>query len=199
MRQILQKKSVQMPLLEQMRKLGSVELYNTFKKMNTSIKFKQPVMRLERVVNNRDAEDEVFVANNMEELHQAVMRNLNKSVGHEVSDDVVWGKVMEILRQNPVNLYSFVGLITVPSNQKTGHKKLNKYDDVFSKKVNKTNQTLTIWLMYSYEVLTKAHSYDISGELHEASSLTLLSQLVNAVSFGGLSNLTSKNLQNAMG
>jgi hypothetical protein len=54
----------------------------------------------------------------MEELHQAVMRNLNKSVGHEVSDDVVWGKVMEILRQNPVNLYSFVGLITVPSNQK---------------------------------------------------------------------------------
>jgi hypothetical protein len=33
--------------------------------------------------------------------------------------------------------------------------------------------------------------------LHEASSLTLLSQLVNAVSFGGLSNLTSKNLQNA--
>jgi hypothetical protein len=64
--------------------------------------------------------DEVIVANNMEE-HQAVMRNLNKSVGHEVSDDVVWGK-MEILRQNPVNLYSFVGLITVPSNQKTGHK-----------------------------------------------------------------------------
>jgi alpha-D-ribose 1-methylphosphonate 5-triphosphate diphosphatase PhnM len=81
----------------------------------------------------------------MEELHQAVMRNLNKSVGHEVSDDVVFGKVMEILRQNPVNLYSFVG--HNPSNQKTGHKKLNKYDDVFSKKVNKTNQTLTIWLM----------------------------------------------------
>jgi hypothetical protein len=47
MRQILQKKSVQMPFTtEQMRKLGSVELYNTFKKMNTSIKFKQPVMRL---------------------------------------------------------------------------------------------------------------------------------------------------------
>jgi hypothetical protein len=40
---------------------GSVELYNTFKKMNTSIKFKQPVMRLERVVNNRDAEDEVLL------------------------------------------------------------------------------------------------------------------------------------------
>jgi hypothetical protein len=104
---------------------------------------------------------------------------------------------MEILRQNPVNLYSFVGLITVPSNQKTGHKKLNKYDDVFSKKVNKTNQTLTIWLMTVMKYLQK-RTYDISGELHEASSLTLLSQLVNAVSFGGLSNLTSKNLQNAM-
>jgi Asp-tRNA(Asn)/Glu-tRNA(Gln) amidotransferase B subunit len=100
---------------------------------------------------------------------------------------------MEILRQNPVNLYSFVGLITVPSNQKTGHKKLNKYDDVFSKKVNKTNQTLTIWLMSTVMKYLQKHSYDISGE-HEASSLTLLSQLVNAVSFGGLSNLTSKNL-----
>jgi hypothetical protein len=41
-----------------------------------------------------------YLANNMEELHQAVMRNLNKSVGHEVSDDVVWGKVMEILRKS---------------------------------------------------------------------------------------------------
>jgi hypothetical protein len=44
---------------------------------------------------------------------------------------------MEILRQNPVNLYNFVGLITVPSNQKV-IKKLNKYDDVFDK-VNKTD------------------------------------------------------------
>jgi ribosomal protein S17E len=85
-------------------------------------------------------------------------------------------------------------------NQKTGHKKLNKYDDVFSKKVNKNKPNIDYMANeYSYEVLTKAHSYDISGELHEASSLTLLSQLVNAVSFGGLSNLTSKNLQNAMG
>jgi hypothetical protein len=81
------------------------------------------------------------------------MRNLNKSVGHEVSDDVVWGKVMEILRQNPVNLYSFVGLITVPSNQKTGHKKLNKYDDVFSKKVNKNKPNIDYMANeYSYEV-----------------------------------------------
>jgi trimethylamine:corrinoid methyltransferase-like protein len=70
-----------------------------------------------------------YLANNMEELHQAVMRILT-SVGHEVSDDVVWGKVMEILRQNPVNLYSFV--ITVPSNQKTGHK--NSINTMFSAK-----------------------------------------------------------------
>jgi hypothetical protein len=92
----------------------------------------------------------------MEELHQAVMRNLNKSVGHEVSDDVVWGKVMEILRQNPVNLYSFVGLITVPSNQKTGHKKLNKYDDVFSKKSEQNKPNIDYMANeYSYEVLTK--------------------------------------------
>jgi hypothetical protein len=39
------------------------------------------------------------VANNLEELHNAVMKSFNKSVGYEVSDEVVWGKVMEILRQ----------------------------------------------------------------------------------------------------
>jgi hypothetical protein len=44
--------------------------------------------------------------------------------------------------------------------------------------VNKDNIDIT-WQRDSHEVLT---SYDISGELHEASSLTLLSQLVNAVS-----------------
>jgi hypothetical protein len=93
----------------------------------------------------------------MEELHQAVMRNLNKSVGHEVSDDVVWGKVMEILRQNPVNLYSFVGLITVPSNQKTGHKKLNT--TMFSAKSEQNKPNIDYMANeYSYEVLTKAHS-----------------------------------------
>jgi hypothetical protein len=51
---------------------------------------------------------------------------------------------------------------------------------------------------YSYEVLTK-RTLTIFQESCTTSSLTLLSQLVNAVSFGGLSNLTSKNLQNAMG
>jgi hypothetical protein len=58
----------------------------------------------------------------------------NKSVGHEVSDDVVWGKV-EILRQNPVNLYSFVGLIS--SNQQVIRNSINT--TMFSAK--KTKQT----------------------------------------------------------
>jgi hypothetical protein len=88
--------------------------------MNTSIKFKQPVMRLERVVNNRDAEDEVFV-NNMEELHQAVMRNLNKSVGHEVSDDVVWESNGDTETKS-CKLVQLCWPYNVPSNQKTGHK-----------------------------------------------------------------------------
>jgi hypothetical protein len=71
-------------------------------------------------------------------------------------------------------LYSFVGLITVPSNQKTGHKKLNKYDDVFSKSEQNKPNIDYMANEYSYEVLTKAHSYDISGELHEASLLYYL-------------------------
>jgi hypothetical protein len=99
---------------------------------------------------------------------------------------------MEILRQNPINMYSFVGLITVPSNQKTGHKKLNRYESVFSKTVNKDKPNIIDYMAETVMKYLQAHSYDISGELHEASSLTLLSQLVNAVSFGGLSNLTSK-------
>jgi hypothetical protein len=48
---------------------------------------------------------------------------------------------------------------------------------------------------YSYEVLTKA-STTIFQEVHEASSLTI--STCKCGFFGGLSNLTSKNLQNAM-
>jgi hypothetical protein len=178
MRQILQKKSVQMPFTtEQMRKLGSVELYNTFKKMNTSIKFKQPVMRLERVVNNRDAEDEVF-ANNMEELHQAVMRNLNKSVGHEVSDDVVWGK--GDTETKSCKLVQLCWPYNCLIRKQVIRNSINT--TMFSAKKSENKPNIDYMANeYSYEVLTKAHSYDIS-ELHEASSLTLLSQLVNAVS-----------------
>jgi Asp-tRNA(Asn)/Glu-tRNA(Gln) amidotransferase B subunit len=64
--------------------------------------------------------------------------------------------------------------------------------------VNKTNQTLTIWLMSTVMKYLQKRTLTIFQESCTASSLTLLSQLVNAVSFGGLSNLTSKNLQNAM-
>jgi hypothetical protein len=89
-------------------------------------------------------------------------------------------------------MYSFVGLITVPSNQKTGHKKLNRYESVFSKTVNKDKPNIDYMANeYSYEVLTKAHSYDISGELHEAFSYFIISTCECSI-FGGLSNLTSK-------
>lgn len=203
MRQVLQKKSVQMPFSdEQMKKLGSIELYNTFKKMNTAIKFKKPIMSFFETVSDRDTVS-TYEANNLHELYYAVMKKLSTTkvdAGHEVPDTIVWRRVMEILRQNPINLYSFVGLVSVPSNQKTGHKKLNKYDSVFSKVENNDVPNIDYTANeFNYEVLTKAHSYDVTGELHEASTLTLLSQIVNAVSFGGLSNLTTKNLQNAMG
>jgi hypothetical protein len=66
----------------------------------------------------------------------------------------------------------FVGLITVPSNQKTGHKKLNKYDDVFSKKSEQKQPNIDYMANeYSYEVLTK-RTLLISGELHEASHIS---------------------------
>jgi hypothetical protein len=46
---------------------------------------------------------------------------------------------------------------------------------MFSAKVNKNKPNIDYMANeYSYEVLTKAHSYDISGELHEASSLYYL-------------------------
>jgi hypothetical protein len=136
-----------------------------------------------------------YLANNMEELHQAVMRNLNKSVGHEVSDDVVWGKVMEILRKS-CKLVQLCWPYNCPSNQKTGHKK--SINDDVSKKRNKTNQTLTIWLMSTVMKYLQKRTYDISGELHEASSLTTISTCKCGF-FGGLSNLTSKNLSECYG
>ena len=52
---------------------------------------------------------------------------------------------------------------------------------------------------FTFEVLTKEHDYDVSGKLNKRSSLALLSQLVNAISFGGLSDVNAMSLQNAMG
>jgi hypothetical protein len=54
----------------------------------------------------------------MEELHQAVMRNLNKSVGHEVSDDVVWGKSNGDTETKSCKLVQLCWPYNVPSNQK---------------------------------------------------------------------------------
>jgi hypothetical protein len=102
------------------------------------------------------------------------------------------GKSDGILRQNPINMYSFVGLITVPSNQKTGHKKLNRYESVFSKTVNKDKKILTTWQTSTVMKYLQKHIVTIFQESCMKLLLLLLSQLVNAVSFGGLSNLTSK-------
>jgi hypothetical protein len=194
-RQVLQKKSVQMPFSEeQMKKLGSMELYNTLKLLNTSIPFtKRRMSFLSPLASGRTITEEF---NNLQELYEYVTDHESYKIGSEKA----WDLILDILRQNPENLYNFVGTLTVPSNQKTGHKKFNKFSDVFT---NKPNKDLDVNIDYmanefNFEILSKAHEYDVSGKLHEASSLTLLSQLVNAVSFGGLSNLTSKNLQNAM-
>jgi hypothetical protein len=63
---------------------------------------------------------------------------------------------------------------------------------MFSAKVNKNKPNIDYMANeYSYEVLTKALLRYFRRVA--PSSLTLLSQLVNAVSFGGLSNLTSKS------
>lgn len=198
MRHILQKKSVQMPFThEQMRKLGGIELYNAFKSMNTAITFKQPTMNFVEIVGSFRADPVIYTANNLHELYKQVV---SESGGYGVSDNAVWSKVLEILRQNPINMYSFVGLLTLPSAQKTGQKKINKFSNVFSRTdtTDKPNIDYTA-SEFSYEVLTKAHDYDVSGAAMHASTLTLLSQLVNATSFGGLSNAATMKLHNAMG
>jgi hypothetical protein len=89
---------------------------------------------------------------------------------------------MEILRQNPVNLYSFVGLITVPSNQKTGHKKLNKYDDVFSKKVNKNKPNIDYILMSTVMKYLKLTLTIFQESCNSFISYFTISTSVNAVS-----------------
>jgi hypothetical protein len=73
----------------------------------------------------------------------------------------LFGAKMEILRQNPVNLYSFVGLFLLIRKQVIRNS-IN--DDVFSKKSEQNKPNIDYMANeYSYEVLTKAHSYDISG------------------------------------
>lgn len=195
MRQVLQKKSIQMPFTyEQMKKLGNMELYNAFKNMNTAIQFKQFNMKAKK--NNKDV---IIQANNLHELYEKVVKD--NIAGYNASDEAVWGEVLDILRRNPLNMYSFVGLLTFPSGQKTGHKKLNKIDSIFRKADGIADPNINIDYTateFSYEVLTKAHDYDVSEALRDSSTLTLLSQLVNAIPFGGLSDIHTKNLQNSM-
>lgn len=190
-RQILQKKSVQNPFsFEQMKKTAGVELYNVLNKLNTSIEFKQKNMMITEYVDGEPAAPIAKNFNNLAELFEYF--------GGYVEGDQVWHKVLGALKENPANMYSFVGLITVPSNQKTGHKRLNKWDDIFSARANASVPVIDYTgNEYNFEVLTKAHEYDVTSSQH-ASTIALLSQLVNATSFGGLSKVPNNILQNSM-
>jgi len=200
-RQVLQKKSVQNAFTtEQMRKLGSIELYNVFKKMNTAIQFKNPNMSYYDSAINLTRS---ITAKNMHELFEQLggfSHDPNLSPGKaDAAADAVWDTIVEIMREHPENAFDFVGYINVPSNQKTGHKKFNKYNEVFSTSENTIEPVIDYTgNEFTFEVLTKAHDSDVSGNLHRGATISLLSQLVNATSFGGLSNVTSQSLQNAM-
>lgn len=198
-RQVLQKKSSQMPFsYEQMSKLGSPEVFAMLRKMNEGITFPTTKMTVP-VVN----EDGVIIKNATGIATKTTVDIQNMQVlfdyfgGFKRKSDKVWEDVLMALADNAENMFSFVGLITVPSNQKTGHKKLNKWEEVFSNKPSPLN----IGYManeFNVEALTKAHEYDVSEGAAHASQLALLSQLVNAIAFGGLSTTNNLNLQNAM-
>lgn len=191
-RQILQKKSGQNPFsYEQFKKTGSIELLNTLRAMNSAVEFRQQTMR---IVDEYKGQEVVSFAEfkNLDELFEYFG-------GYTSRGDAVWNDVLRVLKDNPVNMYDFVGYVTVPSNQKTGHKKFNRWEDVFSRRgVNNDPVIDYMGNEYNFEVLTKAHGYDVSGNAENKSTLALLSQLVNAVGFGGNSDLAAKNLQNAM-
>jgi len=186
-RQSLQKKSVQMPFsFEQMSRTGSVELFHAFKVLNKTVKFQQQNMMVPETPGS-----DVMVEKNFKTLNDLV-EHLD---GYNRMDDAVWGEIALILQKTPVNMYSFVGLITVPSNQKTGHKKMNKYSNVFNR-VGSDEKIHTYHTAneYNFESLTKAHAYDVT----DGSTIALLSQLVSAVAFGGATQQETLDLQNSM-
>ena len=213
-RQTLLKNSGQMPFsMAQMSKVGGQELFNAFKTLNTAIDFKQNTFIYERIIDGVMEVDQRLARtriNNLDDL-------FTYFDGYGKQGDNAWHQVLEVLRQNPIDMFSFVAHLNVPSNQKTGRKKFNKFENVFSSsredvKVVEDNvatgrdfvSTPNVKIDYlsnefNFEVLTKEHGYDVSGKLNQRSSLALLSQLVNAVSFGGLSNVDAMSLQNAMG
>lgn len=185
-RQVMQKKSVQNPFtFEQMKKLGSVELYNTLVAMNKAITFTKQNMLMPD-----------GTTMNFENMHDL----FNHFGGYADAEAVAWGKVAEVLRLNPVNMFNFVGYINIPSSQKTGIKKLNKFGDVFTNSIDEKLKLNIDYVgnEYNHEVLTKSHEYDTSTNTAAPATVRLASQLVNAVSFGGISLEASALLQDAM-
>ena len=191
-RQSLQKKSLQNVFTaEQFRKLGSAKLYNMFKTMNTAVDFPQTSMRI-RTTDSMGLD--TFIVEDFKNLQE-----LFEYLGSFSEGDLVWEKALNILIDNPINLYSFVGLLTLPSAQKTGRKKQSRYNDYFATKQNKKKPPLTYMANeFNFEILSKAHDTDVSGRLRKSSVIALLSQLANAVAFGGLSNNQTKNLQRSL-
>jgi hypothetical protein len=209
-RHALQKNSTQMPFsIAQMSKVGSAEVFNVFKKMNTAIDFKNASLTYVDEEGNVDEELLATPINNLDDLFAFFG-------GYKTQGDRAWNDVLEVLRQNPTEMFNFVGIINVPSSQKTGRKKINKFEKVFTPKQDfidrvddkvpgrdfvSTPDLLVDYISneFNFEVLTKEHDYDVSGKLNKRSSLALLSQLINAISFGGLSDVNAMSLQNAMG
>lgn len=180
-RQQLQKKSDQMPFsFEQMSNLGSMEIWNVFKSMNTAVPFKKPFMEVGGVVQE------------FKNLHALYMYYLDENI----DEQEVWERVLDVLVENPINLNSFVGYITFESAQKNGNYAYNEFNSVFNseKDDNKTVNLYNTKHEYSYELLSKAHDYDIS----QNSTISLLTQLVGSLSAGGNSEVESFNIQTSM-
>ena len=200
-RQSLQKKSGQVPFsMEQFIKLGGEEAVAMFTKMNRAMDFTTTKMNVPSVdpktgriaydpmTGEMLMEDGVF--NNMQDLFEHFR-------GWERTDESVWDDVVLALSNYGENMHNFVGIISVPSNQKTGHRKLNRWEDSFGT----GDKGLVIDHManeFNLEVLSKAHESDVSQDADHKSQLTLLSQLVNAVGFGGVSSVHADLLQRSM-
>ena len=199
-RQSLQKKALMMPFsTEQMTKFGSPETFNILDNMNTAVRFPTTTMMLPttNIDGSFDFDNLISVSGmiNMESLFEYFG-------GHASNDPGIWYKVAQSLRHTGENMHAFVGLISLPSGQKTGRRKKSRWEDATGSSGNVPgNSKLSIDYMdntYNYEVLSKKHAYDTTVGIPGQAKLTLLSQLVNAVGFGGLSSLETRTLQNAL-
>jgi hypothetical protein len=206
-RQALQKKSGQMPFsMEQFIKLGGPEMKTMFDKMNSEMEFPTTDMQLPkvdssgRIVKSTELVDGEPVTSI--KYVKAKIKNMKGLFdyfgGWKRIDESVWDDVLAALSNYGENLYSFVGILSVPTNQKTGHRKFNSWENTFNPN-NKDKLILDHMANeFNFEVLSKGHDYDVSENADHSSRLALLSQLVSAVGFGGLSNVNVKLVQNAI-